>query len=758
MSDLSVQLRITSVRSRGRFGGAIFAGRTDAGDQYVVVCDHTLIPDASVVDKGQHWIIAGASSLRESLGTNGFKIKETQIAAAQAELVRPSGRNIIAWIAECPDCAGVGQVKAARLYERFGPTLIDHIEQKNITALAEIISEDAAELLCNAFTKHKVANTLLWLDKAGIQRRIGKKVTDFYKDAAQEKIEANPYVLISFEANWKTVDELARQRLGIAVDDPRRLEAAIEESLYRGLKDGHTCLPASPLRTRLSTLLGNSYALADQALAYGEASTQYRQIDGVYQPTGTYLIESYLAKRLHAMTAGEDEQGQTGLFGQLARDLGSVDSVIARYEHAHGIELSDAQKEAVRRSARANLSLILGGAGTGKTTVLKALYDVLNELQPGIQIFQLALAGRAAQRMAEATGKESMTIAGFLTKIDPSQIDIGSVIVVDEVSMVDVILMYRLLRHIPPGVRLILVGDPSQLPPIGPGLVLHALAGLRSIPQTELKVVKRQSLESGIPQVAAAIRNHEAPMWADYHANAASRKVTPRQQKKLFDRGVSFIPCTTADLESTVLRVYDELGGCGQDYSVQILSITNSSDGGVKNLNSALHSRYRRDAEPVHCHDREFGTVKATTLERVPLKVGDLVIYTENDYTLGLRNGSLGKITEALPVGESDAPCCVCDFEGVEYRLTATQMQALNHAYAITIHKSQGSQFKRVIVPIRDTRLLDQTLIYTAVTRGVEQVVLVGDMKAAECAIKAPASATRRYITLPTLLEKGIKE
>ncbi|MCM2309716.1 MAG: hypothetical protein NDI91_19860 [Sulfuritalea sp.] len=280
MSALSVQLRITSVRSRGRFGGVIFSGRTEDGDQYVAVCDHKLLPDSSFVDKGQHWMISGTPTLRESLGTNGFKIKETQIAAEEAELVRPSGRNIIAWIAESPDCPGIGQVKASRLYDHFGPALIDHIEQRNITALAAIVSEDAAELLCHAFTKHSVANTLLWLDRSGIQRRIGKKITDFYKDKAQVKIEANPYVLISFEANWKTVDELARQRFGITLDDPRRLEGAIEESLYRGLKDGHTCLPVSQLRTRLTTLLGNSYAQADQALASGIFSTQYREVDG----------------------------------------------------------------------------------------------------------------------------------------------------------------------------------------------------------------------------------------------------------------------------------------------------------------------------------------------------------------------------------------------------------------------------------------------------------------------------------------------
>ncbi len=738
MSDLSVQIRITSVRSRGKFGGVIFAGRTDDGEQYVAVCDHTLIPDSSLVDKGQQWTVRGEPTLRELVASNGFKIKETQIAAAEAELLRPSGRNIIAWIAECPDCTGIGQVKATKLYDRFGPALIDYIESKNFTALAEIISEDAAKPLCSAFAKHQVANTLLWLDRVGIHRQIGKKVTDFYKYDAQTRIEANPYVLISFEANWKAVDELARIRFSIKADDPRRLEAAIEEALYRGMESGHTCLPAGDVKSRLVTLLGSS-SLGAIALAAGGGTPQYRQIAGMYQPTGTHLIESYLATRLHAMAVGEDEGGQTVLFGQIGGDLGIVDSVLDAHERSHGIHLAEEQRSAVKCSAGTHLSLILGGAGTGKTTVLRSLYQVLEELQPGVSIYQLAPTGRATQRMAEATGRGSMTISGFLIKIESSGIAIGSVIVVDEMSMVDVILMYRLLRHIPAGVRLILVGDPSQLPPIGPGLVLHALAGLPAIQQTELKVVKRQSSTSGIPTVAAAIRNHQVPSWATYLGKP--------------DSGVSFITCSPTEIEATVARVYEELGGRGQDFSVQILSITNAGVGGVKNLNIALHNRYRQAAEPIYCHDVEFGIVGATTLDRVPLKVGDLVIYTKNDYALGLRNGSLGKIVEALLVGELDEPCCIVDFEGIEYHLNTKQLNAVNHAYAITTHKGQGSQFSRVVIPIRESRLLDQALIYTAVTRGVDQVVLVGDLDAAMKAIKVPARATLRHIMLPMLLE-----
>ena len=314
MTNPTVQLRVTSIRSRGKFGGAIFAGRTDSGESYVAVCDHKLIQDPSIIDKGQQWLVRGVHTLRESV-TNGFRQIETQIDADHAEMLRPTGRNIIAWIAACEDCPGVGQVKAAKLWNRFDASLVTLIENSDVAALGEIINEQAADLLCLAFAKHAIGNTLLWLDQVGIQRRIGAKVVDFYKHEAQAKIEANPYCLLSFEANWKAVDELALKRFGVQPDDSRRLEAAIEEALYRGFDKGHTCLPEPDVQSRMVKLL-DSTALTKQALANDAESTQSRKIDGFYQATGMYVIEQYVADRITQMVAGENELGQVGLFDQ----------------------------------------------------------------------------------------------------------------------------------------------------------------------------------------------------------------------------------------------------------------------------------------------------------------------------------------------------------------------------------------------------------------------------------------------------------
>lgn len=740
MSDVAVTLRVAYVRSRGKTGGAIFSGVTDDGEQYVAVCNHRLVPDATLPEKGQIWAVSGPVEWRTVVGDR-FTRKEAHIKAVLAELLHPTGHNIIDWIKKCPDCRGIGRVKATDLWDLYGPSLVDVIENREMDKLMTVLTENSAAIICNAFVKHRVGTTLLWLEKVGISRRIGSKVLAYYGEHAQQKIEANPYVLVSFEADWRAIDDLARYRFLIAEDDPRRLEAAIEDALYSGMRDGHTCLPVPELKARLKTLLGTN-TLVKLAIGIERESTQYRRIGEFFQPTGAYLIEKHIAERLLTMAACEELAGQESIFKRVRCDEGAVIEAVEAFERAN-FPLEEAQRRAVLTSASCRFSLILGGAGTGKTTVLKALYQALEQTQEGITIFQMALAGRAAQRMAEATGRESMTIAAFLANVHSASLDSHTAIVVDEASMVDAILMHRLLRRIPAGVRLILVGDSSQLPPIGPGLVLQALADHPAIPQTKLEVVQRQKASSGIPDVAAAVRIHQMPVFTPY-AGIGS--------------GVSFINCAETSLNDEVMRVYADLGGDGSGHSVQILSTTRSRAGGVVDLNRLLHDRYSKRLDPVEVFNHEFEQVVGVmTLDKLKLYVGDLVMFTENDYYLGMRNGSLGRIVDILPSSSDiDDDCCVAEFGDVMYRLKPKHLNALVHSYSITVHKSQGSQFNRVIVPITENRLLDMTLIYTAITRGVTQVVLVGDGDAAKKAILSPPSSSKRHVTLPMLLASGL--
>lgn len=757
----AVSLLVRSVR-RSRFG-ALWYGIDGAGQGYAVECHPTLVPDPSFVEIGQMWSVEGTVRVRSSTTPRGFVRHELVIQAKKAELTLPSGERWVDWISENKDCSGIGPKKARLLWDIFGSNLGRLADAHDVAGLSTVISPELAERLCCSIKNSSVATALNWLEQVGMPRKLSKKVVDYWGGRTRKQVEANPYYLLSFEANWKRVDGFARARMKVARDDPRRFVGAIEQSLYDGMALGHTCLPIPEVRKRVANLLSDhkrpDWKLADAALAMTQSNPAalgclpFKVLGDRIQVSGLNVIETYVAERILQIAAGEEEVGQVGLFNQIPVSGQAVEKIIEDYRAEGKYSLNAEQRQAVRTSAANHLSLILGGAGTGKTTVLDAVYQVLRAPHPAIPIYQIALAGLAAQRMEQATGLESMTIAAFLLRVEAGEIEIGSVVVVDESSMVDVLLFYRLLRHLPAGVRLILVGDHCQLPGIGPGSVLHALAGHPKIPQTHLVQVTRQSQASGIPLVAQAIRNHQKPEWEPYHGKAAPRRPLPRIQDGLFDRGVSFIPCATPELNETTLRVYEELGACGRDHSVQILSPLKNGPGGVHDLNSILRGKYQKHAQEVMCNDAEFGLVRVNTLRRLPLREGDLVMFTTNDYELKLRNGTLGRVVKALPVGEPGTPCCTVAFDGREFDFTEEQARGLEHAYALTVHKGQGNQFRRVVIPIKESRLLDHSMIYTAVTRGVEQVVLLGDVSAAVAAIQAPSNVMRRCVMLPTLLD-----
>jgi exodeoxyribonuclease V alpha subunit len=733
MAAIETQLRVTSVRSRGSFGGVIFAGKNEAGKNYVVVADHQMVPDPSLVEVAQTWAVKGATK-NVVYTYQGRQIEETQITPESLRLERPSGKNIVAWIASSPDCKGIGEVKARRLFERFGLELLKLIEAGDTDRLSEIIDIEAAESLVQAFTKHGVSETLLWLEQFNLTKAIASSVVRYWGKDAKAKLEANPYVLVSFCAKWKTVDEIARSRFGVQEDDPRRLIAALEDVLYRGMDAGDTAMPIAKARDKLQVALGR-VRLADMALELGAHDVRMQVAGGLVQAAGLHYIEQCVARHLSDMLSGTPD-GQGELFGIKPPSPELVERQLHDYETSTGIQLTKEQRQAVQTSSLNPASLILGGAGTGKTTVLKALCHVLEHAGSDAPIHQYALAGRAAQRMTQSTGRPAATIAALLNGIT---IEPGSTVLIDEMSMVDVILMYRLLKQMPAGVRLVLIGDPAQLPPIGPGLVLHALQDLAAVPQTTLKTVKRQSSASGIPQVAQAVRDHVTPTWAPYTG---------------FGVGVSAIPCAAAQIDTRVAKIYDELGGDGSHFNVQVLCTTKNGDGGLKNINQLLHARYSKKTQPVLSLMPGYdGPIHESTVDGLSLFAGDLVIFGANDYTLGLRNGSLGTILQ--PVNPLNPSSCVCyaDFEGKTYEFDSSHLRHVTHAYAITVHKSQGSQFERVIVPVRSGKLLDNALLYTAITRGVSQVVLVGDIAAAEQAIRAMSNSSLRC----TCLASGLK-
>lgn len=489
----------------------------------------------------------------------------------------------------------------------------------------------------------------------------------------------------------------------------------MEEALYRAAEKGHTCATISGLHQTVSRLLAPhpapTAALA-KALLQGTASGQFivrdtASGDVMLHAPGTYIMERSCAEFILSLLREPDVQQP--LF---PTDVARVITDFEKSEREHlglGVfTLNDAQRIAVNTSFTNRFSIITGGAGVGKTTVLKALYKALDTL--GRPRFQMALSGRAAARMTEATQEAAMTIAGFLRSVTEDDMGECPVIVIDEASMLDVVTFYKLTQKLPAGTHLVLVGDPFQLPPIGAGLVFHVLCQLAAIPVTRLTEVKRQAKGSEIPVAASAIREGKWPAFSS-----------------LESAEVVFLPCLEAEIIPETMRLYE----MDKDNS-QILAATRSSpSAGVEPINRLCHLRYVAGARPLEAINDDSGA-----LEQTGFCEGDLLIYTANDWNRNLQNGRLGRLLSVFdePIkvntGTEDKPfwrsaLARADFEGVQHYLFDSDVDLIQHAYAITVHKSQGSQFRRVIIPVMKSKVLDRTFVYTALTRAQVQVVVV---------------------------------
>lgn len=725
-------VRVTSVRSKNRnaLGGAIFSGVslddvgavTDSG-AYLVVKASGLVIGGVSVERGQLWQVTGSVEERP-LVINGFQMTERQVEATQASMVRPSGEHIVNYLAENPNFEGIGHVKARRLWEKFGEDLYGVLDSTDITALSSILSLETAQTLVRAWAVIGQSRTLQWLQSNGFNTKLGRKVLDFFGDDARAMVEEDPYRLLSFSAGWREVDSFARDRFGIEADDPRRLRAAVEEACYRVFARGHTAMLSSELMDRLAPLLGLPPAgvrWQDQlaaAVSYGLANGTFVMAHHGLQPLGAMVMERQIAHAIHQRISRNSPP-------LLASD--EVDGLIEEVGKTDGVELNDEQRAAVHAAANYEFLCITGGAGVGKTTVLKVVYQLYEATR--VKVIQLALAGRAAKRMQEATGRTSSTIASFLMSLEDLQFDGPTVVVIDEASMVDVISMSRICAELPSHVRLVLVGDPNQLMPVGPGLVLHALIGIQSVPRVELKTIKRHG--GRIADVATAIRFGSWPELVDDEAAP-----------------VSFLPRPSDLIGETVVDLLSFDPG-----NSQILCAVRKGPAGTEQLNALCQARFTSGAPEVQVWNEEFDCAMNTGL-----RLGDSVLCTRNLWPLGLQNGSLGKIVEVeevfRPVSAENEPdqsavLAWVDWDDGQHRpLTRGMLEDIQLGYAVTVHKAQGSQWQRVIVPITCSRLLDRTLVYTAVTRAQRQVVLVGDDEAARDAVLAPPKAEGRNIGL----------
>ena len=717
-----VTVRVSAVRSQNPYGrgGAIFTGvevdekgwRVDAKTHYVINASSQVLQ--ATVECGQLWRVTGTPE-PNTIIVNGYRLTESTVTPDAMEMLRPSGEHIITLLGQGEAFEGIGEVKARRLWEHFGDSLYAVLDQSDVDRLAEVLPRPMAQRLADAWLRWGNTFTLQWLQSKGFAVSLGRKVLDFYGKDAANRIEDDPYRLLSFAANWATVDTLAQDTFSLAGADPRRLAGAVEEALYAAFDAGHTCVPEPALARRLRDLLQHN-DLAKAALVQAESMGRFiRHGERLHAP-GPYVMELGVAQAIASRSSNPIPLLETS----------SLSALIADYQAQGGITLHQKQIEALE-SANANMfCVITGGAGTGKTTVLRGLFRIYETA--GYAIYPMALSGRAAKRIGEATGHSAQTIAGFLKHFNSEDAPQNAVVVIDEASMVDLPSAYRVIRHLPQRYRVVLVGDPNQLPPVGPGLLLHELAHHAQVPVVELSQVKRYG--GAIADAAALIRDGA---WPSLPNDAQA--------------DIAFLPCALDQINEVVLRLYDQ-----DRSSSQILCATRSAAaGGMNAINALCQSRINAHGESLMTWSLEFDQPQGTGL-----RVGDPVICLRNDWEIDLQNGSLGILVAAEPPAPDKAPDSrigsILWDDGRTLDLTAQLLAHLELAYAITIHKAQGSGFARVIIPVRQSKLLDRTLLYTAVTRAEQQVILVGDVQAAQAAVMAARHSDRRHVALGNLL------
>lgn len=612
----------------------------------------------------------------------------------------PSGRHIVEFLASRPEFVGVGRAKAKRLWDRFGSSLYTLLGNGEVEALSEIIDRSQAAIVVAAWRNQQaLADCVVFFDEQGIDIRVARKAVDFWGEDAVAKIRDNPYRLLTV-CTWSQIDHAAL-RLGRAKDDPRRLVAAVESALYDRLDRKHTWSSRTRLIGLVSERLKVDAALSEKAIDMAVADAAAIAIEKGFQPAGAAYMERYIEARIKAHA---ERSGDADLFlDSIVVDR--VEEFISKFRQTD--PLTEEQASAVRMALANTFSLLVGGAGVGKTTALKAINAAARQF--GMVVYQLAIAGRAAHRIAEATGQEARTVASWIRGVSHGKLEVGrhTLVIIDEASMLDLPTLYRVLFHLPDETPILLVGDTAQLPPIGFGLTLHRLVAEKAIPKTELTKILRSSETSGIPATSRAIRQGAVPDIPRY---------TPE------GIGCMVVRSTEDEILGILDLVIDDLG----DEEVQIVAATYGGKAGIEAINEHFHRRnVRRGAKA------NFG-----------FAVADPCLWTVNDYDRNLWNGSLGCVVDVT------GTTLIAEFNAVRYELAVNELDRLELAYAISVHKAQGSQFQNVVMPIVRSLNLDRALLYTAVTRATDRAVLVGSAQVLDAAIRDEPRSLDREVAL----------
>ena len=623
---------------------------------------------------------------------------------------------------------GIGPVMAERIVDKFGQRALDIIELEP-GRLREVlgIGPKRVERIIDAWEEQRaIKDVMLFLQSHGVSTNLAIKIYKKYGDDALAIVQSTPYRLVQdiYGVGFKTADKIA-QALGLAHDDPGRIEAGIAYTLNRMAAEGHVYVPQEELEPEASEILAveaeqvsavierleNDNLIRRDLLSYETAGSgeprsepqtgQLREERAVYL-TPFFQSEVGLSRRLRQLIEHPTSRLQ-GVHPELPASAAS------------GLRLSAQQQDAVASAVSHKVAILTGGPGTGKTTTLRALLDLLDRQRRTYALGSPT--GRAAKRLSEATGRPAKTVHRLL-EFNPGEgfgrhadnpLD-ADMVIIDEASMLDVVLANHLLKAIAADTHLLLVGDVDQLPSVGPGDVLRDIMAAEVVAVTRLETIFRQAADSLI------IRNA-------HRINQGLLPETPKNASDFFLFVKQDPDEAAALLVDIVKRRIPQKFGLDPFADVQVLSPMYNGSTGVSNLNQLLQQALN---PPGRKPERRLGGRS--------FRVGDKVMQTVNNYDKNVYNGDIGRITaldavdQTLKVSMDGAPV-VYDF---------LEADELIHAFAISVHKSQGSEYPCVVLPVLTQHylMLQRNLLYTAVSRAKRLVILVGTRRALAIAVK----------------------
>ena len=626
---------------------------------------------------------------------------------------------------------GIGSVYARRLVRSFGKDVFDVIEASP-ERLREVegIGPKRADRITSAWAEQKsVREIMVFLHQHGVGTARAARIFRTYGADAVQVMSENPYLLARDirGIGFRSADQIAA-RLGIEKNAMIRVRSGISYALNEATGDGHCGLPSVELTALAEKLLEVPGELIESALDM-ELRENTVIADSVAETPCVFLSGLHHAERAvagHLLRLGG---------GPLPWPHIDADKALPWVESRTGLTLAPSQAEAVRIALRSKTMVVTGGPGVGKTTIVNSLLRILSA--KGVRLLLCAPTGRAARRMAEATGMEAKTIHRLL-EFDPKTFGFRrredkplhcDFLVVDESSMVDVTLMHSLLRAVPDHAALLLVGDIDQLPSVGPGQVLADIILSAAIPVVRLTEVFRQAAQSRIITSAHRVNAGRLPQLDATDGEGDFYFVPAAEPEQAVER-----------ILTLVCRRIPQRFGLDPVRDIQVLSPMNRGGAGARSLNIALQAALNPAGDR---KVERFGWTFAP---------GDKVMQIENDYDKDVFNGDIGYVREVAPeLGELTA---VFDGRSVVYGFG--ELDALVPAYAVTIHKSQGSEYPAVVIPVMTQHytMLQRNLLYTGITRGKRLVVLVGQRKAIAIAVKN-VSGRRRWSKLKEWLAPG---